>query len=105
MKLDSSGTVTWDETYGGTEHDEANSIQQTADGGYIVAGYTESFATGGKDIWVLRLDSSGNVIGDEIFGGAEDDEAKSIQQTPDGGYIVAGYMGSAGTTDMYIACW
>jgi uncharacterized delta-60 repeat protein len=103
IKLDSSGAITWEETYGGTGHDEGWSIDQTADDGYIVAGYTTSSGAGGKDIWALRLNSSGDVIGDETYGGTEDDEARSIRQTPDRGYILAGYSGSAGTTDMYIA--
>ena len=103
LKLDSSGAVTWEETYGGAGHDEAYSIHQTADEGYVVAGYTESSGAGGKDMWVLRLNSTGAVLGDGTYGGTEDDVAKSIRQTPDRGYILAGYSGSAGNSDMYIA--
>ncbi len=103
VKLDNSGTVTWEETYGGVRDDEAWSIHQTADGGYIAAGFTESSGAGGRDIWALRLNSSGTVLGDETYGGAEDDEARSIRQTRDRGYILAGFRESAGNTDIYVA--
>jgi hypothetical protein len=51
----------WANTYGGSSDDYAYSIQQTSDGGYIVAGYTESFGAGYADVWVLKLDANGNV--------------------------------------------
>ena len=57
LKLDSSGNLTWDKTYGGSNLDGAFSIQQTSDGGYIAAGYTESFGAGGEDFWILKLNS------------------------------------------------
>jgi uncharacterized delta-60 repeat protein len=103
IKLDSSGAVTWEETYGGAENDEAWAIHQTADDGYIVAGSTESSGSGGKDMWALRLNNSGTLLGEETYGETEDDEARSIRQTPDRGYILAGYRGSAGNSDMYVA--
>lgn len=103
LKLEGNGTVTWDETFGGADHDAASAVWQTTDGGYIVAGYTESSGAGGKDILVLRLTSGGTIVWDEVFGGTGDDEAKSIQQTADGGYVLAGTAATAGTTDMYIA--
>jgi len=52
----------WANTYGGSEEDWA-SIQQTSDGGYIVAGETESFGAGYNDFWVLKLDANGNITG------------------------------------------
>ena len=61
LKLDTSGNVTWQRTYGGTGDDDASAVQETSDGGYIVAGYTLSFGAGNGDIWVLKLDASGNV--------------------------------------------
>ncbi|MDY6934289.1 MAG: Ig-like domain-containing protein [Spirochaetota bacterium] len=88
--------IKWQLTYGGTYGDVANSIQQTSDGGYIVAGYSESYGAGGKDFWVLKLDPYGIVEWDYTYGGASDDVAESIQQTSDGGYIVAGYTESYG---------
>jgi hypothetical protein len=86
----------WAKTYGGFATEEAYSIQQTIDGGYVVGGYTSSFGAGEDDIWVLKLDSSGGVIWQKTYGGSGGDKAYSIQQTTDGGYIVAGYTSSFG---------
>ena len=99
MKLDSSGNVTWQKTYGGSGEDYANSIQQTSDGGYIVAGQTYSFRASGFDAWVLKLDSSGNITWQKTSGGSSWDTANSVKQTSDGGYIVAGYSFSVGAVD------
>ena len=104
LKLDASGNVAWQKTYGGTNYDYAYSIQQTSDGGYIVAGWTCSFGGGDCDAWVLKLDANGNVQWQKTYGGSDDDEAYSIQQTLDGGYIVAGYTKSfgAGYHDVWV---
>ena len=90
-------TIEWQRYLGGTADDYANSIQQTTDGGYIVAGASGSNdgdVTGNNgvwDYWVVKLDASGNIIWQRSIGGASLDEARSIQQTTDGGYIVAGH--------------
>ena len=68
------------------------SIQQTSDGGYIVAGETHSFGDEYGDIWVIKLDSSGNISWQKTYGGSNHDYANSIQQTSDGGYVVVGYI-------------
>jgi hypothetical protein len=100
VKLNSSGNITWQKSLGGSNRDEAKSIQQTTDGGYIVAGYSYSINGdvtgnhGGFDSWVVKLNSSGNITWQKSLGGSENDEATSIQQTTDGGYIVAGYAWS-----------
>ena len=90
LKLDSNGIVSWQKTYGGSSDDTARSIQQTTDGGYIVQGVTASFGAGGTDIWILKLNSNGIVSWQKTYGGSGMEEAPSIQQTADGGYIVAG---------------
>jgi hypothetical protein len=90
LKLDPNGDVQWQKTYGGPSGDGAYSIQQTTDGGYIVAGWTSSFGAGNGDIWVLKLDPNGDVQWQKTYGGPSGDGAYSIQQTTDGGYIVAG---------------
>jgi hypothetical protein len=104
LKLDGSGNVTWQKTYGGGSTDYAYSIQQTSDGGYIVAGLTDSFGAGSADVWVLKLDGSGNVTWQKTYGGGSTDYAYSIQQTSDGGYIVAGLTDSfgAGSYDFWV---
>ncbi len=96
LKLDSLGGVTWQNAYGGPGFDTATSVQQTTDGGYIVAGQTGSFGAGGSDAWVLKLDSLGNVVWQNAYGGSGIDSVNSVQQTPDGGYIVAGQTNSFG---------
>ncbi len=92
VKLDSSGNVVWTKTIGGSKHDEARSIIQSSDGGYVVAGYTESFGAGGRDIYVVKLDSAGNVLWTKTIGGSSWDEANSIIQSSDGGYVIAGHL-------------
>ena len=96
IKLDKSGTIIWDKTFGGSDEDWAISIIQTSDGGYAVAGLTSSKGAGEGDFWVIKLDHEGNIIWDKTFGGSDDDEAYSIIQTSDGGYAVAGYTESKG---------
>jgi hypothetical protein len=96
LKLDASGNVTWQKTYGGASADAALSIQQTTDGGFVVTGWTESFGAGSYDLWVLKLDASGNVQWQKTYGGTDSERAYSIRQTTDGGFIVAGWTGSFG---------
>ena len=105
LKLNSKGEVEWQKTFGGEYDDGAKSIKQTTDGGYIVAGWTKSFGSGEGDVYILKLDSKGEVEWQKTFGGKYDDEANSIQQTTDGGYVVAGWtksFGSAWWEDVYI---
>jgi len=90
LKLGTDGNVEWKKTYGESDYDIARSIQQTLDGGYIVAGETSSFGAGNADFWVLKLDSSGNALWQKTYGGINDDITPSVQQTSDSGYIVAG---------------
>jgi len=104
FKLDSAGNTEWQKTYGGSSEDLAKSISQTAEGGYIVAGITKSFGAGKYDFWIIKLFSSGDVEWQRTYGGLEDDIIKSIQQTADGGYIVAGSTKSfgAGERDLLV---
>jgi len=106
LKLDSSGAIQWQKTYGGRwlEATSSDPIQQTADGGYVVSGRTESFGAGGSDLWVLKLDGQGAIQWQKTYGGQEDDLARAIRQAPDGGYVVAGYTQSfgAGGWDIWV---
>jgi len=95
VKLDSVGNLQWAEAIGGSLNDVGNSIKQTSDGGYIVAGNSSSFAQG-DDYYVVKLDGSGNIEWTRTIGGTASDIATDVQQTPDGGYIVAGYSRSFG---------
>lgn len=96
VKLDSTGHKQWQHIYGGSQGDGANCVRQTADSGYIAAGYTNSadgdvsYLCGYYDYWVIKTDKQGNLKWEKTLGGNTYDEAKSIEQTNDGGYIVAG---------------
>src|SRR3989338_5795020 len=104
LKLRPDGTVEWQKTYGGANGDVAESVCETRDGGYIVAGWTRSFGAGKEDVWVLKLRADGTVEWQKTYGGGGSDEGYSIQQTSDGGHIVAGETRSfcAGKEDVWV---
>lgn len=104
IKTDSSGDKVWDKTFGGTGDDWGASVRPTSDGGYVVAGYTTSYGAGGEDLWLIKTDASGNKTWDKTFGGTSDDQGYSVQQTTDGGYVVAGTTMSygAGIDDVWL---
>ncbi len=104
VKTDSNGTKLWDKTFGGTDHEGPSSVQQTSDGGYILAGFTMSYGAGSRDFWLVKTDSNGTKLWDKTFGGTDSDGAYSVQQTSDGGYILAGPTESygAGSTDVWL---
>src|SRR3989338_8702321 len=81
LKLNSDGTVAWQKTYGGTSYDFANSIHQTSDGGYIVAGYTYSFGAGFCDFWVLKLLSDGTINFNSNSGASTTDTSATVSET------------------------
>ncbi len=82
--------VRFAKTYGGTNDEWASSVQQTSDGGYIMAGRTRSFGAGGFDVFLIKTDEFGNVQWAKTYGGTNNEWAYSVQQTSEGGYIVAG---------------
>jgi uncharacterized delta-60 repeat protein len=99
LKLDSTGNIQWQKTYGGNGFDgcySPSTLTQTLDGGYIIAGYTNSYGAGNSDFWVLKLDSTGDIQWQKTYGGAGYDKAYSIKQTSDEGYIIAGETESFG---------
>ena len=89
---------------GGPESEEGHSLIQTSDGGYAIAGYTKSFGAGGYDVYVVKLDAKGNLQWTKTIGGPEIEAGKSLIQTSDGGYAIAGYTTSfgAGYRDVYV---
>ena len=99
VKLNATGTIQWQNTIGGNGPDGLKSLQQTADGGYILGGYSYSDISSDKtensigngDYWVLKLDAAGAIQWQNTIGGNNDEDLKFLQQTADGGYILGGY--------------
>ncbi|MFW9917256.1 MAG: hypothetical protein ACFFGZ_16750 [Candidatus Thorarchaeota archaeon] len=83
----------WNRTFGGIEGDSASSLIRTTDGGFVLAGETDSYGTGNFDFWLVKTNSSGYAEWNSTFGGAEWDVANSVIQTADGGYALAGHSG------------
>jgi hypothetical protein len=100
MKIDDGGSKMWSKTYGGSRNDHQRSIAKTSDGGYILAGYSNSsdgditHHRGGDDEWVLKVDVSGNKQWSTTFGGTNDEYATGVVTTTDGGYMIAGHTNS-----------
>jgi hypothetical protein len=91
VKTNSDGETLWARTYGGDSTDCGCAVALTPDGGYIISGYTRSFGAGLADVYVIRTDADGDTLWTRTYGGAGYDYGYSMQQTADGGYIIAGY--------------
>ncbi len=96
VKTDGSGNAKWNKTYGGSSNDIGSSMVQTGDGGYAIAGSTDSFGAGSYDFWLVRTDADGNALWNNTYGGTGVDGANSVIATTDGGYAIAGYTESYG---------
>jgi hypothetical protein len=96
IKTDSLGTQQWSKTFGGAQDDEGYSVQLTSDGGYIIGGVTSSSGAGSRDMLLIKTDSDGNLIWQKTHGGMSSDGAWFVQNTSDGGYVLAGWTLSYG---------
>ncbi len=85
------GDALWSRTFGGASSDRAHDVIQCADGGLAMAGYTASFGAGGKDFWIVRTNLEGNHLWNRTYGTANSEEAYTLVQCEDGGFLVAGY--------------
>jgi hypothetical protein len=98
MKLDPQGNVLWSKTYGGSREDIGQKVVETSDGGFAIAGYSQSSDgdasanQGFHDNWLLRLDSQGNILWEKSYGYAGHDHAYSLIQTNDGGFFMTGFL-------------
>ena len=98
IKIDSAGNKVWDASFGGSYDEELESLLQTGDGGYILAGWSASSISGnkssqvngGEDYWIVKIDSMGNKQWDSDFGGTDDDRLFNLIQTQDGGFLLSG---------------
>ena len=104
VKTDAAGNRQWSKTFGGSDGETPWAVQQTTDGGYIIAGVTESDGAVDRDVYMVKTDVAGNEQWNKTFSGTSYDEARSVQQTTDGGFIVAGWTSSygAGGEDAYL---
>jgi hypothetical protein len=105
IRTNSAGDTLWTKTFGGSEDDWTASVKQTADSGFILTGFTRSFSSNGsEDLWIIKTNASGEVIWSKTYGGSGDDWGRSIAQTIDGGFIIAGGTTSysAGGSDLWL---
>jgi len=96
VKTDSGGTMAWSKTYGGANWDEAHSVVETSDGGYAIAGYTNSYGSG-YQVYLVKTFADGTMAWNETYGRPNNDYGFSGVQTSDGGYAIAGYTNSYGS--------
>ncbi|WP_428658174.1 3-coathanger stack domain-containing protein [Runella sp.] len=103
VKISSNGYKIWDKRFGGSLNDELSKIIQTADGGFLLAGRSNSIANGNKtkpnhngsyDYWVIKISSDGATVTDWVFGGNDDETLTGFIQTSDGGYLLGGHSKS-----------
>ena len=104
VKFNSSGSVQWAKAVGGTSSDCGESVIQTSDSGFAVAGYTQSFGAGNEDLFLMKFNSSGSMQWAKAIGGTRDDRGNSVVQTSDNGLVVAGRTQSfgAGNDDLFL---
>ncbi len=102
VKTDSNGDTVWTRSYGGSGYDEAGGVTEASDGGYLIAGNSDSFGAGGNDFYIVRINSSGDTLWTRTYGGSlNEDMVDCAERTSDGGYVVSGrtYSFGAGESD------
>ena len=104
IKTDENGNIIWQKQYGGSGLDYGWAIRRTADGGYIAVGKTNSYGSGGYDVYLLKLDANGDTMWTRTYGGGSDDNGAWVEQLEDGGYIIVGFTRSFGSggSDVYL---
>ncbi|MCH7820056.1 MAG: T9SS type A sorting domain-containing protein [Candidatus Marinimicrobia bacterium] len=104
VRTDSNGDTLWTKSYGGSGDDVGYDVIQTADNGFIITGYTNSYGAGGKDLWVIRTDSLGDSLWTRTYGGEKEDEGWDILQFSNNDYLIIGNTQSfgAGSYDIWL---
>jgi regulation of enolase protein 1 (concanavalin A-like superfamily) len=104
MKTNAMGVPQWNKTYGGIKHDELSTLILTADGGFAIAGTTESYGAGGADFWLVKTNATGVPLWNQTYGGIKHDKLSALVQTVDGGFALAGqtYSFRSDSTDMWL---
>lgn len=104
VKTDSLGEVEWSQTYGDSKDDEGYDVVQTSDGGYLVAGGTKSYGAGLVDLWLIKTDSAGETLWEQVLGGVKNDVANSLIVLENGECLVVGNTASygAGSSDAWL---
>jgi len=104
VKTNANGDMQWNMTYGGTANDQGMVLVQTSDGGYAIAGYTNSFGAGNNDFWLIKTDATGIMQWNKTYGGTNLDNAYAMVLTSDGGFAIAGRTSSfgAGGIDVWL---
>ncbi|MFI5148388.1 MAG: T9SS type A sorting domain-containing protein [Bacteroidia bacterium] len=104
IRLDSLCRRQWSAVFGGRDNQAGCAVTTTADRGFAFAGYTDSYGNGGYDVYLVRADSSGRMLWQRTYGGADWDFGYSVKQTKDGGFVICGltYSYGAGSGDVYL---
>ena len=100
VKLNDTGKIEWDKSFGGSDQDEGYDIKQTSDEGYIITGSVNTYVTPGygygyDDILVIKLDKNGNVEWENPYGSSGSDRPSAVLESMEGGYFIAGVVGAA----------
>lgn len=96
VSFSSSGNILWQKTYGGRYNEEAFGILQDPDGQFVVLGETQSYGAGNRDVWLIKVDSMGNIQWQKTYGTSQEDQAAVLVPAPNGGFFIVGQVGPTG---------
>lgn len=102
VRTDPLGYLLWNHTFGGTGDDGSLSIVACDEGGFAIAGWTNSFGAGGSDMWVIRIDANGNHLWNQTYGTAEGETGRSIVKCTSGGFAITGWTSKTSDTDAWL---
>ena len=91
IRTDNNGYLLWSKTYGGINTEEGLSVSKCTDSGFIVSGWTYSYGSGQRDVYLIRTNSIGDTLWTKTYGGASNDYGYCVKQTLEGGFVVVGY--------------